>query len=67
MAHPFSNHIALKLQFFSKEINHVVLAEVQRYDGRIYHMESHKMIFIDPRIKEGVREFIQQQKQTSGY
>jgi hypothetical protein len=36
---------------------------VKRYDGLIYSVPSEKMLFIDPRIKEGIRDYIQAQKQ----
>lgn len=50
-------------EFFSKELFDDTLAEAQRYDAVIYSVPSQKLLFVDPSVREGLRDFIQTQKQ----
>lgn len=54
-------------EFFSKELFQDIEAEARRYDGLHLSIPSQKLLFIDPRIKDAVRDFVMgQQRQLRG-
>lgn len=54
---------AIMFEFFSKELFDDTLAEAKRYDGVLYAVPSQKLLFVDPSLREGLRDFIQQQRE----
>jgi transcription initiation factor TFIIH subunit 4 len=58
---------AVMFEFFSKELFEDTEAEAKRYDGLILSLPDKKLLFIDPSIKEGIKDFIRgQQLQLRG-
>jgi len=54
-------------EFFSKELFEDTEAEARRYDGLYLAIASEKVLFIDPRIKDALRDFVMgQQRQLRG-
>lgn len=54
-------------EFFSKDLFEDTEAEARRYDGLHLSLPSQKILFIDPGIKDAVRDFVVgQQKQLRG-
>ncbi len=51
------------IEFFSKELYDDTLAEAKRYDGVLHAVPAQKLLFVDPSLREGLRDFIQQQRQ----
>lgn len=49
-------------EFFSKELYEDTEAECKRYDGLLHSVPSLKLLFVDPAIKDGIRDFVQEQK-----
>jgi transcription initiation factor TFIIH subunit 4 len=54
-------------EFFSKELYDDTEAEAKRYDGLLLAVPSAKLLFIDPAIKEPLRDYVQgQQRELRG-
>ena len=58
---------AVMFEFYSKELFEDTEAEARRYDGVHLSIPSQKQLFINPEIKEAVRDFMMgQQRQLRG-
>ncbi|ORX37154.1 transcription factor Tfb2-domain-containing protein [Kockovaella imperatae] len=58
---------AVMFEFHSKELFDDTEAEARRYDGVLVSVPNSKLLFIDPSIKDGIRDFVMgQQKQLRG-
>jgi transcription initiation factor TFIIH subunit 4 len=54
-------------EFFSKDLFEDTEAEARRYDGLLHSIPALKMLFIQPGIKDPIRDFVQtQQRQLRG-
>ena len=54
-------------EFFSRELFEDTEAEAKRYDGVHLAIPAQKLLFIDPRIKDAVKDFVVgQQRQLRG-
>ena len=54
-------------EFYSKELFDDTEAEARRYDGVLLSIPACKLLFIDPSIKDGIRDFVVgQQRQLRG-
>ena len=54
-------------EFYSKELFDDTEAEARRYDGVLLSIPASKLLFIDPSIKDGIRDFVVgQQRQLRG-
>ena len=54
-------------EFYSKELFDDTEAEARRYDGVLLAVPASKYLFIDPSIKDGIKDFVQnQQRQLRG-
>lgn len=54
-------------EFFSKELFEDTEAEAKRYDGLHLALPSQKMLFINPDIKDAIKDFVVgQQRQLRG-
>jgi transcription initiation factor TFIIH subunit 4 len=52
-------------EFQSKELFEETLDEARRYDGLLHSVrkDDTKLLFIDPAIKDAIREFLQERQQ----
>lgn len=52
-------------EFQSKELFEETLDEAKRYDGLLHSVrkDDTKLLFIDPAIKDAIREFLQERQQ----
>ena len=61
------SHPAVMFEFFSKDLFEDTVAEAKRYDGLLLAVPTSKYLFIDPRIKDSIRDFVvNQQRQLRG-
>lgn len=49
-------------EFFSKELYDDTEAEVRRYDGLLLAIPASKLLFVNPAIKDAIRDFVREQK-----
>jgi transcription initiation factor TFIIH subunit 4 len=58
---------ATMFEFFSKNMYDDTVDEAKRYDGLLLAVPEKKWLFIDPRIKDAIRDFVVgQQRQHRG-
>lgn len=52
-------------EFQSKELFEETLEEAKRYDGLLHSVkkDDNKLLFIDPTIKDAIREFVKERKE----
>lgn len=50
-------------EFFSKELYDDTEAEAKRYDGLLLAVPSAKLLFVDPAIKDALKDYIKRQKE----
>lgn len=54
--------LALMFDFFSKELFEDTETEAKRYAGLLLSVPEKKLLFVDPRIRDAIKDFIKSQQ-----
>lgn len=67
LSYPVLTSPAVMFEFFSKDLYEATEAEAKRYDGLHLPVPGCKLLFIDPGIKDAIRDYVVgQQRQLRG-